>query len=498
MPGKRRCRFADFKDIKLNCEPCRVNKFKRVSFKSLNEIRSKKPLELLYADIIIFEVLVKQERKMPHRSKLDARAQKGYLLGYAFKTRGYRVWLPEKNKVIETKNVPFDENKFYGESSGAVMGTNPYNTTEIIIPSSNSSYSEDIVRETSPVSDDSLLHTTDDKDPECDIKGAYLYASLDKEVYMTQPPGFVKKGEESKVCRLDRAIYGLHQSVREWFFEMHRVLTGIGFTKIEGCDCAYMFKSDAVLILYVDNFVLFSRTSGVSKMVIDILSTHVDVKILGNTRKLLGVEFEQYKRNVFIHAESYISEAAERYIQYKFPITSLPITKGSVYSKSQCPKSEEESREMSQLPYRNILGCLSFIASRTRPDISYAINIFSQFQSNPVYSDADFASNRDDRTSVGGQLVMLDNSPIEWRTFKQKCVTLSTMESEFVAMTDATRELIWFDRILIECFERNVILEKPVQSTLFVDNMATIDFVKSSIENCRSKHIDVKLFFVRD
>ncbi|GBM48697.1 Retrovirus-related Pol polyprotein from transposon TNT 1-94 [Araneus ventricosus] len=53
---------------------------------------------------------------------------------------------------------------------------------------------------------------------QCDIKGAYLYASLDKEVYMSQPPGFVKKGEESKVCKLDRAIYGLHQSGREWFF----------------------------------------------------------------------------------------------------------------------------------------------------------------------------------------------------------------------------------------------------------------------------------------
>ncbi|GBM14113.1 Retrovirus-related Pol polyprotein from transposon TNT 1-94 [Araneus ventricosus] len=326
--------LPDFKDIKLNCEPCRVNKFKRVSFKPLNEIRSKKPLELLYADIwgpsqtrgkngelyyltiiddysrkaslypireksdacyLIKRHIEREENLLgrrvkafrmdnggefignalenyfikkgikheltniytpeqngvperynqtvvsgartildesglhksfwteamiyftynwnrvchsnqiksplelyighkpsvrhlkpfgcltyvgvpkPHRSKLDARAQKGYLLGYAFKTRGYRVWLPEKNKVIETKNVSFDENKFYGESSGAVMGTNPYNTTEIIIPSSSRSYNEDIVRETSPVSDDSLLRTTDDKDPEVGLrKGIWL------------------------------------------------------------------------------------------------------------------------------------------------------------------------------------------------------------------------------------------------------------------------------------------------------------------------------------
>lgn len=366
---------------------------------------------------------------------------------------------------------------------------------------------------------------------QCDITGAYLYAGLDKDIYMKQPPGFVQKGDESKVCKLERAIYGLHQSGREWFFEIHKVLTNIGFSKFNGCNCAYSFNSNAVLILYVDDFVVFGRDSSVCKQVISILGKHFDVKVLGNTRKLLGVEFEESDGNILIHQASYIDEVCNRYREFRFPISSLPIVKSCVYSKTDCPKTSEESEEISQLPYRNILGCLSFIASRTRPDISYAVNIFSQFQSNPgishwngmlkllgyvsstrdlklnltcnkpqflVYSDADFASNRDDRTSMGGQLVTLNNSPVEWRAFKQKCVSLSTMESEFVAMTEASRELIWFDRVLTECFDRKIILNRPIQSVLFVDNMATIDFVRSPIENCRSKHIDVKLFFVRD
>ena len=61
-----------------------------------------------------------------HRSKLDAKARKGILVGYAFRTKGYRVFIPELNKVIETINLTFgDEIPCDGENaSGAVMG--PY------------------------------------------------------------------------------------------------------------------------------------------------------------------------------------------------------------------------------------------------------------------------------------------------------------------------------------------------------------------------------------
>ena len=47
---------------------------------------------------------------------------------------------------------------------------------------------------------------------QCDVKNAYLYAPLKKEIYMQQPPGFVEEGKEHLVCRLDKALYGLHQT----------------------------------------------------------------------------------------------------------------------------------------------------------------------------------------------------------------------------------------------------------------------------------------------
>lgn len=364
-----------------------------------------------------------------------------------------------------------------------------------------------------------------------DVKNAYLYAPLKECIYMTQPQGFEVKGKERYLCKLNKALYGLHQSGRAWYFEINKVLINIGFIKFSWCNCVYRFDKDVILLLYVDDMVLFGRSEKVLSKVVRLLEKNFDLKALGRTRKLLGVEFEERGSCVFIHQSSYIDEVFNRFKQFNPPITSLPIAKGSVYSKTQSPQSPTETNEMKQYPYRSLLGCLSFLANRTRPDISYSVNIFSQFQSNPgmthwsgllkllgyikctknlklklscknphliTYSDADFASNRDDRTSLGGQLVMLDNSPITWRTSKQKSVCLSTMESEFVSMTDAVKELVWFDRVLKECIHTQIILDHKLKPLLFVDNQATIEFVKSPIENHRTKHIDVRLFFIRE
>ncbi|GFV52138.1 retrovirus-related Pol polyprotein from transposon TNT 1-94 [Trichonephila clavipes] len=64
------------------------------------------------------------------------------------------------------------------------------------------------------------------------------------------------------------------------------------------------------------------------------------------------------------------------------------------------------------------------------------------------YSDSDFATNRDDRVSMGGFITFIDETPISWRTFKQKSVSLSTMEAEYVSLTEAAKEFIWLKNVI--------------------------------------------------
>ncbi|GFX54861.1 retrovirus-related Pol polyprotein from transposon TNT 1-94 [Trichonephila clavipes] len=246
---------------------------------------------------------------------------------------------------------------------------------------------------------------------------------------------------------------------------------------------------------------------------------------MGKTKKLVGIEFEEVGNSLFIHQRSYIRRLCEIYEKYKYPVSSLPISKGQVLSKLDLPKTSEETLTV---PYRNLIGSMSFIAIRTRPDIMYAVNVLPQFQANPgikhwncllrllgylkytqeyklefskvkslklrCYSDSDFATNRDDRVSMGGFITFIDETPISWQTFKQKSVSLSTMEAEYVSLTEAAKKFIWLKNV-IDNKSLNLELSENV---MFCDNQAAISFSKSPVENYRTKHIDVRYHFLRN
>jgi len=364
-----------------------------------------------------------------------------------------------------------------------------------------------------------------------DIKNAYLYAPLNNEVYMYQPKGFENPDKPNHVCLLKKALYGLHQSGREWFFEIHSILKSINFKNLKWVNCVYYYKNNVILLLYVDDIVIFGKTDEHINEVISLLQTNFDLKLLGKTKKLLGVNFEEINGNLVLHQEDYITTVFQKFKSYNPPIASLPVTKGTMFSKQQSPKTEAEIEEMSNFPYRSLIGCLAFIASRTRPDISFIVNLLSQFQANPgrlhweallkvlgyvyysrnyklnlykinnislkYFSDASFADNVDDRSSTSGLIIFLDEVPIFWGTRKQRHITLSTMESELVALTDAVKEAKWMMNIFKEMKKRDI-LQEDAEHNVFCDNLATINFSKSPIENIRTKHIHIRYLFIRD
>ncbi|GFW43310.1 retrovirus-related Pol polyprotein from transposon TNT 1-94 [Trichonephila clavipes] len=110
------------------------------------------------------------------------------------------------------------------------------------------------------------------------------------------------------------------------------------------------------------------------------------------------------------------------------------------------------------------------------------------------YSDSDFATTRDDRVSMGGFITFIDETPISSRTFKQKSVSLSTMEAEYVSLTEAAKEFIWLKNVINN---KSLNLELS-ENVMFCDNQAAISYSKSPVENYRTKHIDVRYHFLRN
>ena len=98
------------------------------------------------------------------------------------------------------------------------------------------------------------------------VKSAYLYAPISEEIFMYQPRGYVGLNKQDWVCRLDKALYGLHQNGRLWYNELNYVLLDISFKKCDWGNCTYFRKCHIVLLVY--DIVLFGKTEALIKDII--------------------------------------------------------------------------------------------------------------------------------------------------------------------------------------------------------------------------------------
>ena len=94
------------------------------------------------------------------------------------------------------------------------------------------------------------------------VKTAFLNGDLKKELYMDQPDGFQIKGQEGKVCRLKKSLYGLKQFSSQWYLRFHEAILDIGYEMSPLDHCVYVWRDKeklALLSLYVDDILLASN-----------------------------------------------------------------------------------------------------------------------------------------------------------------------------------------------------------------------------------------------
>jgi Cu/Ag efflux pump CusA len=111
------------------------------------------------------------------------------------------------------------------------------------------------------------------------------------------------------------------------------------------------------------------------------------------------------------------------------------------------------------------------------------------------YSDADWAGNMDTRRSTTSFIIMLNNGAIAWKSRCQPTVALSTMESEYMAITEATKELKWIRTLLVEL---GYAKDENKPTNLFSDSQSAIALAKNPVSHARAKHIDLCHHFVRE
>ncbi|RVW90974.1 Retrovirus-related Pol polyprotein from transposon TNT 1-94 [Vitis vinifera] len=256
------------------------------------------------------------------------------------------------------------------------------------------------------------------------------------------------------------------------------------------------------------------------------LSKQFAMKDLGAAKQILGMRIIRDKANgtLKLSQSEYVKKVLSRFNMNEAKPVSTPLGSHFKLSKEQSPKTEEERDHMSKVPYASAIGSLMYAMVCTRPDIAHAVGVVSRFMSRPGkqhweavkwilrylkgsldtclcftgaslklqgYVDADFAGDIDSRKSTTGFVFTLGGTAISWASNLQKIVTLSTTEAEYVAATEAGKEMIWLHGFLDE------LGKKQEMGILHSDSQSAIFLAKNSAFHSKSKHIQTKYHFIR-
>ena len=239
------------------------------------------------------------------------------------------------------------------------------------------------------------------------------------------------------------------------------------------------------LVLYIDDILLIGKDIEVLSSVKGWLQKQFDMKDLGEANYILGIKLLRDRKNkmLSLSQDLYIDKILARFSMENSKKGTLPFRHGVHLSKEQSPKTLEQKERMSRIPFASVVGSLIYAMLCTRLDICYAVGIVSRYQSDPReehwiavkhilkylrrirdymlvyssgsletigYTDSDFQWDIDSRKSTSGYVFTLNGGAICWRSVKQTCVADSTTEAEYVAASEAAKEVVWLKKFLMD------------------------------------------------
>ncbi|CAM8987567.1 unnamed protein product [Rhodiola kirilowii] len=363
-----------------------------------------------------------------------------------------------------------------------------------------------------------------------DVKTAFLHGDLEEEIYMKQPEGYLSEGNESLVCKLKKSLYGLKQAPRQWYKKFDGFMHEIKFVRSEADHCCYFKKLDdgyIILLLYVDDMLIAGSSAQEVSKLKKKFSKRFAMKDLGEAKQILGMRIERDRKAGKLHLSQaeYIKKILERFSIQDAKPAKIPLGNQITLSIRDSPKDQEERDYMQKTSYASAIGSLMYAMVCTRPDIAHVVGVVSRFMGNPGkkhweavnwilrylkgtteyalcfegkkvelvgYVDADLASNDiDKRRSTTGYVFTLGGTAISWASKLQKIVSLSTAEAEYVAVTEASKEMVWLQNFLCE------LGKEQGGSTLYSDSQSAIHLAKNPELHSRTKHIELKYHYIR-
>jgi hypothetical protein len=398
------------------------------------------------------------------------------------------------------------------------------------------------------------------KSCQVDYTQAFPQASLDDPVFIRIPQGwFVKDGvlhqhENPKFnytfnyMKLKCNLYGCKQAARNWFLHLTKGLLKLGFRQSATDKCLFL-RDDCILVVYVDDCLIFAQQDETITNLINALSADFLLQDEGDVNAFLGVQIhrDMSSETITLTQPSLIQQILQD-VGIRGQSNGKETPADSIlYADLDGPE------RIDSWNYRSVIGKLNYLANNTRPDISMAVHQCAWYSSNPkaihelavrrvaryllltqskglilhpsaymslnMFVDADFAGRwhqdytelRDSVLSRTGYVIQFCGCPVTWASKLQSEIALSTTESEYIALSTATRDLIPLRRILTDIHQSKFIsvmvkstsdnVYSPLlpPSKVFEDNNACIVLATTETQfKPRTKHISLKFHRFQD
>lgn len=345
------------------------------------------------------------------------------------------------------------------------------------------------------------------KSHQVDYTQAFPQADLEDPVFMRLPQGWhltndgtlqphpdSRYNDTTHFIKLQKNLYGCKQAARNWFQFLKQGILAQGFHQSQIDPCLFL-RPDCMMIIYTDDCLIFAQEDSTIDTLINALSKSYLLEDQGNVQDYLGIRITTDPSSKTI---TMLQTGLIESIIHDVGLTNTSNTKTTPADCILHCDPTNASRHDSW-NYRSVLGKLNYLAQNTRPDISFAVHQCARFSTKPsalhelaikqivcylvltsqhglimhpdkefrldMYVDADFAglwhqqhsTMRECVLSRTGYIITYCNCPIHWVSKLQTEIALSTTESEYIALSMATRDLLPLRRLLQEIHQFSIV-----------------------------------------
>nr|GEW27045.1 retrovirus-related Pol polyprotein from transposon TNT 1-94 [Tanacetum cinerariifolium] len=276
-----------------------------------------------------------------------------------------------------------------------------------------------------------------------DVKTAFLNGNLRKEVYVSQPNGFVDPDNPNHVYKLKNALYGLKQASRAWYDMLSSYLLSQDFSKGSVNPTLFIKKNGNDLLL---------------------------MSMMGKISFFLGLQISQSPRGLFINQSKYALESLKKYgFESCDPVDTLMVEKSKL-------DEDKEWKAVDPSHYRGMIGTFFYLTA-SRPDLKFAICMCARYQARPTekyvhavkrifrylrgtvhwglwylkdssvtltaFADVDHDGCQDTRRSTSGSVQFMGERLISWSLKGQNSAAISSTEAEYIALSGCCAQILW-------------------------------------------------------